>query len=418
MLHLHKILLVVFLLVSIFSCKKNANDGPGNTPKPVGVPTQVGVPDADMLVQEIIGAGGGDISSIDGRLKVIIPAGALAGDEEISVQTISNFNPLALGQAYRIEPHDVEFAKPITIEFEYSDEEIINTIPEALAIAYQDSNRVWQVRGGVAVDKNTKRVTVTTNHFSDWSLIESFHLMSSGTMVHVNGTVDLEVYTTEDLVIPLEPTDEIPMGNKISMTASYIKEWKLAGAGNLTSNTAKAKYTAPANVPSNPNPVAVSVNIDLKKRGKYLLVKHIEVVEDNGEIEVRVAGGAWVKKITSPAVKLSEGYYIIADADGDTQGSYVTVMWMGEEGLHAYKHPDSPTGTHVQYLVTNGDNYTCAYRPNPDGLVASGGGVTITSMGDDDGFIKGTFMVAPAGHGFDLRNATNVEGKFRVRKSW
>jgi hypothetical protein len=39
-------------------------------------------------------------------------------------------------------------------------------------------------------------------------------------------------------------------------------------------------------------------------------------------------------------------------------------------------------------------------------------------MGDDDGFIKGTFIMQPAGYGDNLMLTTTVEGKFRVRKGW
>ena len=50
-----------------------------------------------------------------------------------------------------------------------------------------------------------------------------------------------------------------------------------------------------------------------------------------------------------------------------------------------------------------------------DLLVASGGGVTLTDLGEDDGFLRGTFDVSPAGYGDFLKNKIGIQGKFRVK---
>ncbi|HUP12904.1 MAG TPA: hypothetical protein VM187_11840, partial [Niastella sp.] len=299
----------------------------------------------------------------------------------------------------------------------YTENEIKNTIPEAMGIAYQDAKGVWQAQGSFTTDLANRKVKVATTHFSDWSLFESFFLTSSAASLPVNGTADLEVFTTEDILEPLTPGKEVPMGKKISMATTYIKEWKLAGTGNLQPNGAKAIYKAPATVPA-ANPVAISVSLDLHKRGKYLLVKQIEITGDDGEIEVRVAGGAWVKQQASPAVKMGPDNIAMADSEGDSKGWYVLIRFVGGVGTHAFKDPTAIWGTHVHYHITGGNNYTCAYINANQQFVPSGGGVTVTSMGDDDGFIKGTFIMQPAGYGDNLRQTATVEGKFRVRKSW
>ena len=410
------------LCLLVIGCKKNQTAIP-NQPtvpvtRPAGVATPVGSPDSEPLKQKTIGASGGTIESNDGRLKITIPAGALTSNQQVSIQSISNHNPLAIKQAYRLQPHDVEFSEPVTIEFSYSEEDIKNTIPEALGIAYQDQNRVWQAQGGVVLDKENQTIKVNTTHFSDWSLFESFYLFCSQSVLPTQGTAQLEVFTTEDLLVPLVPGEEVAMGKKISLAAKYIKEWKLSGAGNLQPNGSKANYKAPGTVPNAPNPVAVSVRLDLNQRGKFLLVKHIEIINDDGEIEFRIAGSGWIKRTASPAVRRPDGTYAIADSDGDVEGSYITINWVDGIGTHPYKSPYSNSGTHMQYLIDNGNNYVCYYMSNNDELVASGGGVTITSMGEDDGFIKGTFVVTPAGYGDNLKSTINIEGKFRVRKGW
>jgi len=412
--------LCAFLLtVLLFSCKKENTPRPDDepTPTPVGVATPVGAPDDEPAVVKSIGAAGGTLSSPDGRIQITIPAGAVSSAQNFSIQSIANHNPLAVGAAYRLQPHGVNFAKPVTIQFEYTDAEIINTVPEALGIAYQDAQGIWQAQGGVVLDKAAQTVTITTTHFSDWSLFESIYLSTSATVLPVNGTAELDVFTAEDLLVPLVPGEEVPMGKKVSMAVKYIKEWKLAGAGNLQHSGAAATYKAPATVPNTPNPVAVSVKLDLKQRGTFLLVRHIQVADDDGEIDIRVEGGGWLRKTASRAVRMPDGTYSIADSDGDTEGSYVLIRWIGGIGTHAYKSPYAIAGTHVHYLRDGGNNYTCSYNTGQD-IVASGGGVTITSMGEDDGFIKGTFVITPAGYGDNLRNTVNIEGKFRVRKGW
>jgi hypothetical protein len=411
-------ILTCLVVLLLFSCKKDPVLPGTEDPIPVGVATEIGSPDGSPITKKTIDAAGGSISSDDGRIKITIPAGALSTAQEVSIQPVSNHNPLAIKQAYRLQPHGVQFSKPVTIEFLYNDYDVKNSLPEALGIAYQDDKGIWQAQGGAVLDKSAKTIKITTNHFSDWTLFESFYLVASGTVVPVNGSIQLEVFTTEDLLVPLTAGQEVPMGKKVSMAASRIKEWKLAGAGNLQSNGPNAVYKAPSTVPGAPNPIAVSVSIDLKQRGTHLLLRHILVAEDDGEIEVRVAGNGWVKKTASPAVRWPDGTYAIADSDGDTQGSYVLIMWKGGVGTYPYKSPYANIGTYAHYLVTGANNYTCSYINGSDELVASGGGVTITSMGEDDGFIKGTFIVTPAGYGPNLKNTIDMEGKFRVRKSW
>lgn len=415
----HAVLCAALLCGVFFSCKKDKKitDTPDN-PVPVGIVTPVGTPDGTPAAGKTIGTAGGSLVSDDGIVKVIIPAGALAADQPVKIQRISNHNPLGKNNAYRFEPHDIQFSKPVTIQFNYDETDLQHTIAEALAVAYQDQNGIWQARGGVVVDKVNNTVTVTTTHFSDWSLFESFYLYYSGTVAPVKTTVDLEVFTAEDLLVPLTADKEIPIGKKVSMAASAVKEWKLAGAGNLQGNGPKAVYTAPATVPASPNPVAVSVKLDLKQRGVFMLVHQIEITDDYGEIEIKVGDGGWKKKIASGASILGNNYYAISDYDGDTEGSYVFITWEGGVGTTAFKSPTDNRGTHAHYLVTGGNDYVCYYINEQDQVVKSGGGVTITSMGEEDGYVKGTFFINPAGYGPDLKQKIGIQGKFRAKKTW
>ncbi|RXK60428.1 hypothetical protein ESA94_08135 [Lacibacter luteus] len=411
--------LIIACLLTIMQtgCSKKPSDiqEPAETP---GEVTAVGTADEVNAATKIIGAAGGTINSNDGKISVSIPQGALTTNQTITVQRITNTNPMGINKGYRITPHNLEFAKPATITFKYTETDFEAAVPEALGIAYQTNEGVWNAINSTTLNKNLMIVSVETTHFSDWTFFKSFELTSTATVLPTKGIAQLELLSDANFLLHSLEKPERPIGKRQNMTALFIKGWSLAGAGNLAPNQQKATYTAPATVPNAPNPVAISVNIDLNKKGKFLVVKHIKISND-GEISVRVGGGDWFTQEASPVVKISDNYYMLADSDGDEKGRYISVRWQGAgTGTFAYKQPDINVGTHVQYLITGGANYNCAYTKPNDEFVASGGGVTITSLGNNDGYVTGTFIITPSGSGDFLRAGPTVEGKFRVRKSW
>lgn len=407
----------LFLIVQT-GCSKKNNNTPTEPAETPGEVTAVGVADNSNPSTKVLGVEGGIISSNDGKISVSIPQGALSGNQTISIQRISNTNPMGLHNGYRITPHNIVFTKPVTITFRYTEKDVVGTVPEAFGIAYQNNEGVWKAINSTTVNKNLMLVSVETTHFSDWTFFKSFELTSSAAVLPVNGVAQLELISDANFLLASLEKAERPIGKRQNMTALFIKGWSLAGAGKLSPNQQKATYTAPATVPSAPNPIAISVNIDLNQKGKFVVLTHIKISND-GEISVRVGGGDWFTQEASPVVKLAENYYILADSDGDERGRYITVRWQGAgTGIFAYKSPMVNTGTHVQYLITGGPNYNCAYTTPADEFVASGGGVTITSLGETDGFVTGTFVITPSGTGDFLRAGPTVEGKFRVRKSW
>ncbi|MCK7557096.1 hypothetical protein MKQ70_19640 [Chitinophaga sedimenti] len=247
-----KSLSVVLLtaLLAVSACNKNDNDdNPLPTPG-TGEVTAVGVPDGDYQSGATIGAAGGTIVSPDDELTVTIPAGALTSNQEIRITRITNTNPMGIKNGYRITPHNLQFAKPVTITFNYTDEDIAGSIPEALGIAYQDAAGVWQSMPDVTLNKTAQTVSVTSTHFSDWSFFESFEIQASSRFIGPGESAQLEVISHANVVGPL--TGEQPIGKRQSMTAQFIKGWSLSGAGTLTPNGAKASYKAPGKVPAAP----------------------------------------------------------------------------------------------------------------------------------------------------------------------
>lgn len=262
-------------IVFSYACSKS-NDvkAPGKAP----LVTAPGVPDGTGN-SKTIGAAGGSISSVDGKIKVDIPAGALTTDQLITVQPITNKLDFGLGKAYRITPH-LTFTKPVTISFKYTDSEITHTLPELLSIAYQDSTGGWRAMTEPQVDKEQKRVSITTTHFSDWGFFPTIYIQPTDARVEPGKTLDLTVMGTvdpDDILVPLP--GGTPMTDPFEVPDETLGTWHYSGEGSLKGKGGKAVYTAPSKVPEN-NPEAVSVEVKMKRSGYLLLVSNITVLSE------------------------------------------------------------------------------------------------------------------------------------------
>jgi len=306
---------------------ENGGQQGGGQPGPsTGTVTAVGNPDGAME-SKVIGVNGGTFTTADGRLSINFPQGALSSDNTITVQPITNNTPGGAGNAYRITPHNVSFAKPVSITFNYSQEDLSKTIPGAMAIAYQDAKGVWQAVGGGSNDTTAKKVTVNTTHFSDWSMFMMYEMEPNVDFVDPGGSTILKVIkriNTDDLIVP------IPAGPVTDSIEAEIKEWKLAGPGTLSPNANIALYTAPSTIPDK---LPVAVTAELKtKTGKYLYVANIYI---GGEgVTFRIDKGPWKHGVCQAGVKmistpLGDERFFTAAIPGTGNGDGVTFHWMG-----------------------------------------------------------------------------------------
>src|SRR5690606_4198849 len=158
-------ILAGFLLAS--GCRKDTKDVSGSTGESAETKTPVGTPKG-AIVSKSIGTNGGELSTADGRIKIIIPAGALDSPKEISVQALTNELPEGIGDAYRLAPHGSQFAKHVTIVFKYDPADTTDRRPEFLDIAFQDDHGTWQMMTDTVLNKVQKTLSVTTSPFSDW----------------------------------------------------------------------------------------------------------------------------------------------------------------------------------------------------------------------------------------------------------
>jgi len=131
--------------------------------------TTVGVPNGPATKRSI-GPAGGSIISPDGRITVDVPPNAVSTPVDSSIQPITNLAHGGVGSAYRLEPGGQKFAPPIEVSFKFDVQDLKGYSPGTLAIAYQDPTGVWQSFRTVNIDQASKTLTVSTTHFTDFSV--------------------------------------------------------------------------------------------------------------------------------------------------------------------------------------------------------------------------------------------------------
>jgi hypothetical protein len=267
-----------------------------------------GEPLGEPLTQTI-GPEGGELRSSDGRLSLTVPPGALAEPTLIGVLEVTATAPQHTGRSFRLSPAGVHFAQPATLRFHYEESDIRGSTAELLRVAYQDEAGVWHLYRQVELDQDAHTVSVHSDHFSDWSLVEGSVLLPVDPYVKIGESIELRVMSC---LKPLELGDE-----SVSVTAGYECEtdddfgafaygWSVNGVlgGNDMLGTVResatqpgrAVYTPPKKKPA-PNPVAVSVILRDQLTDTFntqLLISHVDVIDPSaswsGTVTYEVSG--------------------------------------------------------------------------------------------------------------------------------
>lgn len=261
------------LLVPVLLLLSSAWAGCGDSPTPSDESRQV------------IGPQGGTISSSDGRLQIEIPEGALAAPTELTVTVRANEATRGVGEAYRVTP-ETALAKKARVTFLFDTTALNGASPGGLGIAFRQGSGAWTAITATTLDANASRISVETDHFSDWALFEQLYLEPQSAQVKVAQTLQLRVMRCvqesdpETFITPLVPECE-PLSS-----AGSLGDWAVNGAsggsaeaGTVTSQGASATYSAPGSLPT-ANPVAVSVEAGLPGKARGLLVSNVTVTSD------------------------------------------------------------------------------------------------------------------------------------------
>jgi hypothetical protein len=252
-------------------------------------------------VEKTIGPAGGTLASTDELLTIEVPAGALDADTQLGIQPLTSTAPNGLGSGFRLTPAGVTFSSPVTLTFNPTTEQLAGTVIALTGIGYQDSSGVWRWMRSVERDEANGLVSVTTTHFSDWSLLAGAQLRPPKASVKTGETLTLtavECWTEEEELAPLPGEEQLaplpprfdcdPEGEQLAPLPLKLSNWSVNGIaggngtiGTVSAHGVAATYGAPSTKPD-PSTVAVSVeasNVKLDGRTfpKTILVSNITI---------------------------------------------------------------------------------------------------------------------------------------------
>ena len=289
---------MLFILATLTGCGGGSGGGsdtltpaPGPAPTPISsaTSTPVGTVNGTPTVATL-GAAGATIGTADGKITLTVPAGALAANTLIGIQPITNTAHGGLGAGYRLTPDGQTFAQPVVLKFSYTDADLGGSDPAILGAAFQTAAGFWQWLGTPTIDSAAKTLSISTTHFTDFSMVQGYRLRPLSATLKVNQSLALQVVYCYPP--PVEPGDDLtPLGLSCNTPAPqsglspllFVNEWSVNGSvggngtvGTVSGNGASATYNAPAKNPS-PNTVAVSARVNLGTKGKTLVVSNITI---------------------------------------------------------------------------------------------------------------------------------------------
>lgn len=303
--------------------------------------TPKGIPVGTAVSKEI-GSEGGTLATLDGRIQLAIPKGAVSSITTFSIQPLTNMAPGGLGMSYQLLPEGITFKKPVRLNFKYDNNLLGGSSPELQWIMSQANDGSWlgETDRWVLTDINT--VTTTVSHFSTWTLgsfVETvlvdealgsiyrtdanelmrknkefeakqqlaerhrqYHHQLAVLLVNQDMKVQTELRTTVENVKKMAkrvaksgllPNDDTPATPPVPVTTpgkanQSTTDWKLNNQaapvttprGSLSSAGTEATFTAPSKVPSeNPQEIKSIIKVD---KFEYFTILHAKIIEKEG----------------------------------------------------------------------------------------------------------------------------------------
>jgi len=286
---INKLILLTGFLLLIAACKKE--DDPQAPDNAEAEPTPVGEI-LDYPVTQNIGPDGGTITSTDGKITMIFPAGALSSNTEISLQSITNYAPGGVGNAFRIGPGGTVLNSAVTLKYNYSDAEIAGSLPMFLKVAFQDTNQIWYDVKSYTVDTVNKSISVTTTklftysssgkekrssanrNFLDHATFLDLYITPRNAELRIKESKEFHVYAIEYHSADEGSGDEdalpsLPTPHEVGQNT--VRNWSANGVingdpqyGTIVANGTSSLYKAPDTKPSPAkNPVQLTAEIRL-----------------------------------------------------------------------------------------------------------------------------------------------------------
>jgi hypothetical protein len=136
--------------IAVVGCSSSSDDGPAMM----------------MGGATLIGVSGGQLTSADGQVSIVVPAGAVGADTIFSVFPVASPPAGTVGSAYDLEPSGLVFAEPVTLTFQ---DDLADSTAVDLVIATYAGGAWSAVPSTVSVSAGT--VSAPVMHFSLWGLI-------------------------------------------------------------------------------------------------------------------------------------------------------------------------------------------------------------------------------------------------------
>lgn len=380
-------------------------------------------------VYEFIGPEGGSIQSSDGKVKIFFPEGALLEEQEIAIQPLENSSPGGSGFSYRFTPENIKLQKEVTITFNLEGQSQQALLSKTLEIAYQNEAGIWICPGKNEIDLNKKELRVLTDHFSDWSMIETMHLTPNLATLGLSESLELaaiqNVHPVDgDLLVPLvQPTNA---GTPIPLSQTYIKNWKLDGPGRLVVNGNKAKYFSPS---SKPAKNIATVTVELNVRGhQVILISEIHIIEDG--IMISLDGGEWKTYLGAAGKVPGTNFHSMNNIVANSTDPQITFIWPSSALSNTEKryswsmfNDGNQQVTFAYFIPGLSHVYSSVYKEEQD-FKDSPGYFTVKET-EENGkkYISGIFVIESSGY---FRTAItneqvrigNVRGIYRVPRGW
>lgn len=284
-----KVIVFIFLFISITAAAQ-IDAVENNTAKPAI--TAIGKPDGEKSEMKI-GKEGGSFTSSDGRIRLIVPEGAVSKKTMFRIQPATNLMPNGNGKAYQMEPSGINFNKPLQLVFHYSDEDTEGNAPDLLGLAMQDDKGKWFALNKTVLDSLAKTLTAAIHHFSAYVNFSKAKISPASARVKVNGTRRLQIVgafwdDTDD------DAELIPLGiveyPEMKWSVNGIPKGNSATGIISASQSGSAIFQAPAQIPEQ-NPVAVTVGgyfsaSFINKWSVEKLVSNITIYDDAYEVKM------------------------------------------------------------------------------------------------------------------------------------
>ncbi len=214
----------LFIIIAVLLTACGSSGGGGNTD-----------PGTTNNESNSVGSNGGNVTSSDGKAKIVIPSGALSQDSGITVAVVSNQPSGNIGTAYEFGPDGTTFNHPVTISITYDEASLPSGVNESDIKLGMVKNNQWQEITNSNVDTVANLVSGTTSHLSTYGVMA------------VSSSVTVPTPPTVVTVAAADGKATISWDD-VSGAASYNIYW------STTSGVSKTSYTGKITDATSPYP--------------------------------------------------------------------------------------------------------------------------------------------------------------------